>query len=842
MPTTVHFTGRHRCDGRRGHFAKEEDAVESIQKRLTRERPPRVKITYDVETLGSAVKTELPFVMGIIADLSGDRTCDRVKAFGAGSKIPEYEERDFVFITRDSFTKVMASFTPMAKVKLLDSAGGDGCEIAFRKMDDFTPDALVQNVPALRTLLDARSVCRDCRSALDADSGLLNGVTKYLQSDPPEKFDEKKFKECFTDGNAVVSKYPYIMGYLENTANRKALVEYMEENGAAYLKTFLDKGRESDLDAGSPFLEKLTKGLKDYATKEKEAKAKFDKLFEVTAGGVPSIKHKNLKAHLENPENRKAFVKCVDDGTGVAHLKPLLDKEGGNDKDLDADSSFLIDLTKGLKDYATKEKAAKDEFDALFQTTDGKSDSILHEKLKAHLNSDENMDRLLDNLKNANILAAFACLIAKKDGAIGENVDAILHDNNVQALEAAWRGLFYLVSNTETGEFLKLRVLNASRLEVEKDLSRASNFDQSKLFKKVYEETYGTLGGEPYSCLLFAHEFDHGDVDFLRGLMQIASAAHAPLIAAAAPSILGLDSFTTLSNPSNLYDIISRVDHTAWNSLRKDFDARYLNFVLPRVLMRMPYTEKKVESFLYNESLGADAANPDHGKYLWGNAAFFLAQRITNAYALYRWTAAIRGVEGGGVVENLPAHTYPRASGDDVIKIPTETAITDRREKELSDLGFIALCYRVNTDKAAFLGAQSLHRPDEYENPEATSNSRLSARLPYLLNASRFAHYIKVKMRDKVGSFLDRESVEIYLNNWISGYVLLTDAASQEIKAQYPLREAQVVVEEVEGSPGSYTAVIHLRPHFQMEELLVSLRLVAKLPEPGAFAVPQPVS
>lgn len=755
MPTTVYFTGRHRCDGRRGHFAKEEDAVESIQKRLTRERPPRVKITYDVETLGSAVKTELPFVMGIIADLSGDRTCDRVKAFGAGSKIPEYEERDFVFITRDSFTKVMASFTPMAKVKLLESAGGDGCEIAFRKMDDFTPDALVQNVPALRTLLDARSVCRDCRSALDADSGLLNGVTKYLQSDPPEKFDEKKFKECFTDGNAVVSKYPYIMGYLENTDNRKALVEYMEENGAAYLKTFLDKGRESDLDAGSPFLKKLTESLKT---------------------------------------------------------------------------------------YATKEKAAKDEFDALFQTTDGKSDSILHEKLKAHLNSDENMDRLLDNLKNANILAAFACLIAKKDGAIGENVDAILHDNNVQALEAAWRGLFYLVSNTETGEFLKLRVLNASRLEVEKDLSRASNFDQSKLFKKVYEETYGTLGGEPYSCLLFAHEFDHGDVDFLRGLMQIASAAHAPLIAAAAPSILGLDSFTTLSNPSNLYDIISRVDHTAWNSLRKDFDARYLNFVLPRVLMRMPYTEKKVESFLYNESLGADAANPDHGKYLWGNAAFFLAQRITNAYALYRWTAAIRGVEGGGVVENLPAHTYTRASGDDVIKIPTETAITDRREKELSDLGFIALCYRVNTDKAAFLGAQSLHRPDEYENPEATSNSRLSARLPYLLNASRFAHYIKVKMRDKVGSFLDRESVEIYLNNWISGYVLLTDAASQEIKAQYPLREAQVVVEEVEGSPGSYTAVIHLRPHFQMEELLVSLRLVAKLPEPGAFAVPQPVS
>lgn len=437
--------------------------------------------------------------------------------------------------------------------------------------------------------------------------------------------------------------------------------------------------------------------------------------------------------------------------------------------------------------------------------------------------------------------------VANIDGVIGGEMDRILHDGKFQNLEAAWRGLFYLIRNTATGTGLKLKVLNADADELYKDLTGALDFDQSRLFKMVYEETYGTQGGEPYSCLLHAHYYGKDDrsVELATQMTAIAAAAHAPLLAAPSPDLFNLDSFQDLAAPRDLAKIFESAEHIKWKSLREAEDSRYLAMCLPRMLMRAPYTRDDVESFEYEEAVGvakaaadgtegSDATNPDHEKYLWGNAAYALGACVTRAFEFYGWTAAIRGMEGGGLVEDLPLHKYTRASGDIVTKIPTETAITDRREKELSDLGFMSLCYRLGTDRAVFFGGQTVNKPIKYLEAEATANANLSARLPYILNASRFAHYIKSIMRDKVGSFLDRESVETFLNNWLSAYILLSDNATQNIKASYPLREGRVDVTADDSNPGAYGAIMYLRPHYQMEELTVSIRLVATLPAPAA--------
>lgn len=416
------------------------------------------------------------------------------------------------------------------------------------------------------------------------------------------------------------------------------------------------------------------------------------------------------------------------------------------------------------------------------------------------------------------------------DAQISFAVNTILHSPAFQGLESIWRGLAYLVFGTETGEMLKLRLLNVSRKELLSDLEKASEFDQSRLFKIVYEEEYGTFGGEPYSCLLYIEEFGRtaDDIAMLKKLVEVAAAAHTPLLTGAAPELFDLSSFTEISAPRDLAKIFQSTECIPWRSLRDIEDTRYLNLFLPRILMRMPYAAGTVEKFVFEE----DVDGTDHSKYLWGNAALAMGRCITTAFAQHNWTAAIRGFEGGGLVEDMPVHTYTRPSGDTIAKIPTEIAITDRREKELSDLGFIALVYRRGTDKAAFFGGQSLHKPPLYNTDDANANARVSARLPYLLNASRFAHYLKSIIRDKVGSFTDAQSMANYLNNWISGYVLLTDDASQSVKAKFPLREARVDVYDVPGSPGAYKAVVYLRPHFQLEEFSASIRLVATLPPP----------
>lgn len=424
------------------------------------------------------------------------------------------------------------------------------------------------------------------------------------------------------------------------------------------------------------------------------------------------------------------------------------------------------------------------------------------------------------------------------DKALSAQLSLVMHDEEFKKLESTWRSLFYLVSRSETGTRLKLRVFNATLAELRDDMDKAVEFDQSHLFKMIYEAEYGTFGGAPYSLLVGGYEIgpNSPDILFLRKMAEVGAAAHAPFITAASPQMFGLESFGNLAKPRDLAKIFEGADLAAWSEFRDSEDSRYVTLVLPRVLLRQPYGEKTLpaDGFNFEEQVNNTTGLPDNARFLWGNAAYFLAERITNAFSIYSWTAAIRGVEGGGLVEGLPIYTF--STSDDVDGItemfcPTEVAITDRREKELNDMGFIALCHCKGSGKAAFFGGQTSNKPKKYINDDANANAALSSRLPYILAASRFAHYIKVIVRDKVGGFLTRGNVESYLNTWISQYVLLDDNASQEVKASFPLRAAQIIVVEVPGAPGSYTATVFLKPHFQLEELTTSIRLVAELPK-----------
>ncbi|HKI00429.1 MAG TPA: type VI secretion system contractile sheath large subunit [Thermoanaerobaculia bacterium] len=431
-------------------------------------------------------------------------------------------------------------------------------------------------------------------------------------------------------------------------------------------------------------------------------------------------------------------------------------------------------------------------------------------------------------------VASIEARVAQIDELLSQQLNEILHQEEFQRLEASWRGLHLLVMNTETSTRLKLRLLNVTKKELLSDLEKAAEFDQSSLFKKIYEEEYGTFGGSPYGLLVGDYEFGRHpqDMALLEKLSGVAASAHAPFIAAASPRLFDMDGFTDLGIPRDLAKIFESAELIKWRSFRDSEDSRYVSLILPHILLRLPYgpDTKPVEGFNFVEEV--DGRN--HKKYLWGNPAWALGQRITNAFALYGWCAAIRGVEGGGMVEGLPTHTFKTDEGDIALKCPTEIAITDRREKELDTLGFISLVHCKGTDYAAFFGGQTAQKPKVYDTNDANANARISAMLPYILAASRFAHYIKAIMRDKIGSFMTADNVQTFLNRWIGNYVMGRDDAGQTLKAQYPLREARVDVTETPGKPGSYKAVVFLRPHFQLEELTTSIRLVAQLPPPAA--------
>ncbi|MFL1407018.1 type VI secretion system contractile sheath large subunit [Marinobacter sp. M1N3S26] len=442
---------------------------------------------------------------------------------------------------------------------------------------------------------------------------------------------------------------------------------------------------------------------------------------------------------------------------------------------------------------------------------------------------------------NKNLTITFRQAIAQIDKLISTQLSEIMHQEEFQQLEGTWRGLHHLVMNSETSATLKIRMLNMSKKELHKDLSKAVEFDQSQVFKKIYESEFGTAGGEPYGAMIGDYQFTNhpNDIETLSLMSNVAAAGFCPFISAGGSGLFGFDDWTELSKPRDLEKVFESLEYTKWRSFRESEDSRFVTLTMPRVLARLPYGQatRPVEEFGFEEfEVDSDtgmAVEPDHEDYCWMNAAYVMGSRMTNAFAKYGFCTAIRGAEGGGKVEGLPAHIFQSDDGDPDLKCPTEIGITDRREAELSKLGFLPLCHYKNTDYAVFFGAQTCQRPKIYDNPDATANAAISARLPYMMATSRFAHYLKVMARDKIGSFMEAEDVEHWLNRWILNYVNASEGGGQEIRAKFPLADARVQVREIPGRPGSYNAIAWLRPWLQMEELTTSLRMVAKIPEMG---------
>lgn len=693
----------------------------SIQHKLSRVRPPRVQITYDVETGGALEKKEIPFIVGVIAPLSAKS--DKV--------LPPLRDRKMVQIDRDNFNKVLESIEPRVKFSvpntLPDESGELSVNIAFKHIDDFDPVVVVQRVPKLNALYLERSRLRDFMAKLDGNDG-LNGILSEVLADA-EKGDALK----------------------ATVAGAKEAVETARADRAA---------RKIDQSA-----------------------------YEAAV----------LEAYAAELEDGKTIARMLSEGQMILE---------------DTQKPYAIEL---IAEYV-EQIMVKDDL------------------LPKGDNPDYNHGGMLSHR------------IAEKDITISKQLNLIIHHSEFQTLEGSWRGLHFLVMNTETNNKLKIRLLNVSYEDLFKDLDKAVEFDQSALFKIIYEEEYGTFGGEPYSVLLGDFEFGRTarDIKFLEMISGVAAAAHAPFIASAYAKLFDMDDFSNLYKPRDLSKLFESAELIQWRSFRESEDSRYVTLTLPKVMMRLPYHHENnpVEGIYFDEDVAVTLVNTDEEgnstertlkrvdarKILWSNPAYILGQRITNAFSLHGWTAAIRGVEGGGLVEGLPAYTFETESGDIELNCPTQVAITDRREKELNDLGFMAICHCKGTNKAAFFGGQSTNKPKMYLTDSATANARISSMLPYVMSASRFAHYIKVIMREKIGSFMTRQNVENYLNTWIAQYVLLDDTPPQHIKAKYPLREARIDVTDVPGKPGAYRATVFLKPHFQLEELSTSIRLVADLP------------
>ncbi len=425
-------------------------------------------------------------------------------------------------------------------------------------------------------------------------------------------------------------------------------------------------------------------------------------------------------------------------------------------------------------------------------------------------------------------------MIARLDEKLTAQMNEVLHAPEFQELESAWRGLNYLVFNSETDATLKIRVFNVGKMELYRNLKLypGARWDQSPLFKAVYESEFGQLGGEPYGALIADYHFSHQpvDVQLLRDLSKISSASLAPLITGADPNLLGMDSWTELMNPRDLGKLMDTPDYAAWRGLRGAVDSRYVALCMPRVLARLPYGSKTepVEEFAFEEETDGHKGE----KYAWMNAAYAMGANINRAFKEYGWTVRIRGVESGGEVINLPTHTFPTDDGGVDLKCPTEIAITDRREAELSKAGVISIIHRKNSDKAAFIGAQSVYKPQKFFTTEATAADELSARIPYMFAVSRFAHYLKCMVRDKIGSTKEKDQLEKWLNEWITLYVDGDPKnSSEEVKARFPLAAARVDVIPDEANPGYYAANVYLRPHFQLEGMDIGMSLVSRLPE-----------
>lgn len=442
---------------------------------------------------------------------------------------------------------------------------------------------------------------------------------------------------------------------------------------------------------------------------------------------------------------------------------------------------------------------------------------------------------------NKNLTVTFREAINLLDRQISEQLSEVMHHPELQKLEGSWRGLNYLVMNSETSSTLKVRMISITKKELHKDLSKAVEFDQSQIFKKVYESEFGSAGGEPYGALVGDYEFTNHpeDIESLRLMSNVAASGFSPFLSAASPTLFGFDKWSELSKPRDLDKVFESLEYAQWRSFRESADSRFVSLTMPKVLARLPYGQatSPIEEFGFEEfevdPVSGIAVNAEHNDYCWMNSSYVLGAKLTDAFSKYGFCTAIRGAEGGGRVDNLPTHFFMSDDGDPDMKCPTEIGITDRREAELGKLGFLPLCHYKNTNYAVFFGAQTCQKPANHDSPEVTANAAISARLPYMMATSRFAHYLKVMARDKIGSFMEAEDVESWLNRWILSYVNASEGGGQEIRAKYPLADARVQVKEIPGSPGSYNAVAWLKPWLQMEELTTSLRLVAKIPQSG---------
>jgi type VI secretion system protein ImpC len=435
------------------------------------------------------------------------------------------------------------------------------------------------------------------------------------------------------------------------------------------------------------------------------------------------------------------------------------------------------------------------------------------------------------------VVQSIEAMISALDAKISKQLDKILHHPDFQQLEGAWRGLHYLVNNTETDETLKIRVLNVSKKDLGKTFSKfkGTAWDQSPLFKQLYEQEFGQLGGHPYGLLVGDYQFDQSppDVEIMRGMAQVAAAAHAPFLASPKPSLFQMESWQELANPRDLTKIFQTPEYAAWRSFRQSDDSKYIGLAMPRFLARLPYGANTMpaEGMTYEE----ESVGGKHEQYVWANAAYAMAANITRSFKQYGWCTSIRGVESGGAVANLPSHTFATDDGGVDMKCPTEIAISDRREAELAKNGLMALVHRKNSDFAAFISANSIHQPAEYEDAAASANAALGSRLPYMFATCRFAHYLKCIVRDKVGGFASAASMQQFLQSWILNYVDGDPEGSSEmVKATHPLAGAEVVVTENKSNPGYYSAQFFLRPHYQLEGLNISLRLVSELPSQRA--------
>lgn len=437
-----------------------------------------------------------------------------------------------------------------------------------------------------------------------------------------------------------------------------------------------------------------------------------------------------------------------------------------------------------------------------------------------------------------NVVKTLAAAVQEIDGVISKQLAAIMHDAEFQKLEGSWRGLQYLVSQTETGEYIKLRVLNCSKRTLFKDFDKSTEFDQSTLFKMVYESEFGSPGGAPYGALVGDYEFENhpDDMALLENIAGVAAAAFCPFLSAASPRMLGFGSWQELSRPRDLKTIVDSVEYTKWMSFRDSEDSRFVALTMPRTLARLPYGKntKRIDTFEYEEvALGAkgESIAVPHDQYCWMNTAYVLGTKLTAAFAKTGFCTAIRGYENGGLVEGLPAHIFSTDDGDVDLKCPTEIAITDRRSKEISDMGFLSLDHYKGKDYGVFFGGQTVQRPKKYDRPAATENAQICARLPYVMATSRFSHYLKVMGRDWIGSFKEAEDLSRELDRWIHNYVSADQNPSEEVRARLPLREARVEVKPVPGKAGAYNAIAWMRPWLQLEELTTSMRMVASIPQ-----------